>query len=118
MILLYVNDPVASAEFYERLLETKPAAVFPTYAAFELANGLSIGLWSTSARDFVSSGQGHRSELAFMVPDEARVRALEQSWRARDVAIEQPLHQAVFGPTFVALDPDGHRIRVCTPDKP
>lgn len=27
------------------------------------------------------------------------------------------LHEAVFGLTFVAIDPDGHRIRVCIPDK-
>ena len=33
------------------------------------------------------------------------------------VAIEQALHVAVFGLTFVATDPDGHRIRVCMPDK-
>lgn len=33
-----------------------------------------------------------------------------------DVIIEQPLHEAVFGLTFVASDPDGHRLRVCTPD--
>ncbi|KPA91423.1 hypothetical protein PF66_02306 [Pseudomonas asplenii] len=29
--------------------------------------------------------------------------------------IEQPLHHAAFGLTFVALDPDGYRLRVCLP---
>jgi predicted enzyme related to lactoylglutathione lyase len=117
LVLLYVNDPTASAAFYEKLFAQKPAASFPTYASFEFDNGLNVGLWSTSAQNFVSGGQGHRSELAFMVADEPGVRELERSWRALGVSIEQPLHKAVFGPTFVALDPDGHRIRVCTPDR-
>lgn len=33
------------------------------------------------------------------------------------VVIEQDLQEAVFGLTFVALDPDGHCIRVCMADK-
>jgi predicted enzyme related to lactoylglutathione lyase len=116
LVLLYVADPTVSVAFYQKLFERAPAASFPTYASFEFDNGLNVGLWSTSAKNFVSAGTGHRSELAFMVADEARVRELEQSWRALGVTIEQPMHKAVFGPTFVALDPDGHRIRVCTPD--
>lgn len=117
LVLLYVKDPTESAKFYERIFGVAPTATFPTYAAFELAHGLNIGLWSTSAKNFVSGGEGHRSELAFMVDDEPRVRELEASWRALGVTIEQPLHKAVFGPTFVATDPDGHRLRVCTPDR-
>ena len=117
LVLLYVEDPVASAGSYERLLGTSPAAVFPTYAAFAFENGLHLGLWSTKARDFVSTGTGHRSELAFMVDDEAKVRALRDAWMADGVEIEQDLAAAVFGLTFVALDPDGHRIRVCLPDR-
>jgi len=117
LVLLYVEDPVKSAAFYETLFETAPAAVFPTYAAFEFENGTSLGLWSTNARDFVSGGSGHRSEIAFMVPAEDDVRALHDRWSEAGIAIEQTLHEAVFGLTFVANDPDGHRIRVCMPDK-
>lgn len=116
LILLYVNDPTASAAFYQKLFEIPPTASFPTYAAFSFPSGLTVGLWSTQAKNFVSGGSGHRSELAFMVPDDTTVRGLHERWVQAGVTIEQPLHQAVFGPTFVALDPDGHRIRVCTPD--
>jgi len=52
-----------------------------------------------------------------MVQDEQTVRELREHWGEMGVAIEQDLHEAVFGLTFVALDPDGHRIRVCIPDK-
>ena len=116
LLLLYVEDPLASAAFYEALFQIAPAARFPTYAAFAFPGGLTVGLWSTHARDFASGGTGHRSELAFMVPDADGVRRLHDRWSAAGVPIEQPLHQAVFGLTFVATDPDGHRIRVCTPD--
>lgn len=74
-------------------------------------------MWSTQAKNFVSGGTGHRSELSFMVKDEQTVRELRKQWGEFGVAIEQDLHEAVFGLTFVALDPDGHRIRVCIPDK-
>jgi predicted enzyme related to lactoylglutathione lyase len=117
LVLLYVEDPAKSAAFYETLFETAPTAVFPTYAAFDFENGNSLGLWSTAARDFVSGGSGHRSEIAFMVPAEDEVRALHDRWSEAGIAIEQALHDAVFGLTFVAIDPDGHRIRVCLPDK-
>ncbi len=52
-----------------------------------------------------------------MVSDEQTVRDLHKQWKEFGVTIEQELHEAVFGITFVALDPDGHRIRVCIPDK-
>lgn len=116
LILLYVESPETSAVFYERMFDLAPAAVHPTYAAFEFENGLYLGLWSTRAKNFVSAGTGHRSELAFMVDDDDQVRILYDRWRALGVEIEQDLHEAVFGLTFVAQDPDGHRIRVCTPD--
>jgi predicted enzyme related to lactoylglutathione lyase len=116
LILLYVKDPLASADFYEKLFETKPAGKFPTYVAFEFPSGLSIGLWSTQAKNFVSGGTGHLSEIAFMLKGEEQVRELHDSWQKRGVPIEQPPHKAVFGLTFVATDPDGHRIRVCLPD--
>lgn len=51
-----------------------------------------------------------------MVKDIKEVDALYQQWLESGVQIEQEPKQAVFGKTFVALDPDGHRIRVCIPD--
>ena len=116
LILLYVDDTQASAAFYAKLFDQPAQVIHPTYAAFAFNNGLNLGLWSTKARNFVSSGTGHRSEIAFMVSDDDEVRDLYARWSGASVVIEQPLHEAVFGLTFVALDPDGHRIRVCTPD--
>ncbi|KZL19541.1 Glyoxalase-like domain protein [Pseudovibrio axinellae] len=115
LFILYVSDPLESAKFYEQIIGEPPVG-FPTYQAFEFDNGLIFGLWSTSAKNFVSGGEGHRSELAFQVENEEIVRNLYAQWREIGVEIEQELEEAVSGLTFVALDPDGHRIRVNLPD--
>ncbi|MBA2654862.1 MAG: glyoxalase [Gammaproteobacteria bacterium] len=117
LLLFYVQNPLESALFYEKIFSRKPVASFPTYVAFAFENGLTFSLWSTQAKNFVSGGAGHRSELSFMVKDEQTVNELRKQWGEFGMVIEQELHEAVFGLTFVALDPDGHRIRVCIPDK-
>jgi catechol 2,3-dioxygenase-like lactoylglutathione lyase family enzyme len=116
-LLFYVKNPQISALFYEKIFEIKPISAFPTYVAFTFENGFSFSLWSTQAKDFASEGTGHRCELSFMVKDEQTVREIRTKWDEFGVTIEQDLHEAVFGLTFVAVDPDGHRIRVCIPDK-
>mgnify|MGYP000946405331 CR=1 FL=1 len=117
LLLFYVENPLESASFYEGIFSRKPVASFPTYVAFSFYNGFTFSLWSTHAKNFVSGGTGHRAELSFMVDDEQKVRELYKQWQELGVSIEQELHEAIFGLTFVALDPDGHRIRVCMPDK-
>lgn len=117
LLLFYVQNPIESAIFYEKIFKIKPVTSFPTYVAFSFENGFTFSLWSMQAKNFVSGGEGHRSELAFMVPNEEQVVALRNTWKQLGVKIEQDLHEAIFGLTFVALDPDGHRIRVCMPDK-
>lgn len=117
LLLFYVKNPARSALFYEEIFNRKPIASLPTYVAFAFENGFTFSLWSTQAKNFVSSGNGNRAEFAFMVSSESEVRELRKLWGGFNVEIEQDLHEAVFGLTFVALDPDGHRIRVCIPDK-
>lgn len=116
LAILYVADPINSSNFYKKLLKQEPSFLKETYATFTFKNGFNLGLWSTQAKNFVSSGTGHRSEVAFMVKNEQEIDNLYDDWVALGVDIEQKPMQAVFGKTFVALDPDGHRIRVCLPD--
>lgn len=116
LLVFYVKNPKISASFYSKIFSQEPSAFFPNFVAFTFENGFSFSLWSIEAKNFVSGGEGHRSELAFLVENEEKVRELHDRWLEQEVKIEQDLHQAVFGLTFVALDPDGHRIRVCIPD--
>jgi predicted enzyme related to lactoylglutathione lyase len=117
LILLYVKDPAISAAFYKELLGREPLASFPTYFAFALDGGFTLGLWSTKTVNPAPSETGNRTELAFMVEGAPAVEALHADWSKRGIPIAQKPITAVFGRTFVALDPDGHRLRVCCPDK-
>src|SRR5690606_32480019 len=106
LFLFYVEEPKVSAAFYEKIFQFKPVASYPTYVAFVFENGFTFSLWSIQATNFVSGGNGHRAELAFMVQNEEEVCQLRKTWEKLDVKIEQELHEATFGLTFVALDPD------------
>ncbi|PDT86197.1 VOC family protein [Sinorhizobium sp. BJ1] len=113
LIVLYVTEPLASVEFYRKLLGKEPLVSFPTFSSFELQNGFVLGLWATAGVQPGPVGEGSRAELAFMVEGEEAVRAHYEEWRAMGLPIAQELTKMDFGPTFVALDPDGHRLRVC-----
>lgn len=117
LMILYVENALASARFYETIFGTAPLVQSPGFVSFQFDNGLGLGLWSTSSPEFVSGGTGHRGEIAIIVDDDAQIDRLHEEWRAAGVSIEQAPFTAAFGRTFVALDPDGHRVRVCPSDK-
>ena len=132
MILLYVKDVEKSRGFYRDLLQREPEAAYPTYVAFGLEGGWTLGLWSAerageewARQTGVRAGtarvppaeSGNRFELAFQVENDAAVEGMYGDWRERGIAIAQEPVTAVFGRTFVGLDPDGHRIRVCAGDR-
>jgi catechol 2,3-dioxygenase-like lactoylglutathione lyase family enzyme len=114
-VLLYVADPVASAAFYEGLLGKPPIDVAPTFAMLPLNEGVRLGLWLRGdvAPAATAAPGGH--EIAFTVADADAVRAIHSAWRERGLQIAQEPTAMDFGHTFVALDPDGHRLRVFAP---
>ncbi|WLS01645.1 VOC family protein [Shinella oryzae] len=117
LLILYVENALESARFYKTIFGAAPLIQSPGFVSLRFDNGLGLGLWATSSPEFVSGGTGHRGEIAIVVDDDAQIDRLHEEWSAAGVAIEQPPFTAAFGRTFVALDPDGHRIRVCPPDK-
>lgn len=62
-----------------------------------------------------SRGAGGETEIAFTAAD---VDAVHADGAARGLAIAQPPTDLDFGRTFVALDLDGHRLRVFAPAAP
>ena len=111
-ILLYVDNPPASAAFYTELLGHPPIESSATFALFALASGVMLGLWSKHTVEPAAPAQFGGSELAFTVNDADAVRAKHRDWAARGLPIAQAPIELDFGHTFVALDPDGHRLRV------
>ena len=113
-ILLYVRSPQASAGFYASLLGRQPVEASPTFALFALESGVMLGLWSSQTVTPAATPVGG-SELAFAVADKAAVDATHADWSGRGLPIAQLPTDLDFGYTFVALDPDGHRLRVFAP---
>jgi len=116
-LLFYVASPVESAAFYARILGREPIEASPGFALFALDSGLKLGLWvRTGVEPAVNGVAQHASgELAFAVPDVAAVQAAHQAWLALGIPMLQAPTQMDFGLTFTAVDPDGHRLRVFTP---
>lgn len=113
-ILLHVADPTASATFYAGLLGKPPVEASPTFAMFALESGTMLGLWAAHTVEPAATPPGG-SEIAFAVDGIDTVHAMHADWRDRRLPIAQPPTAMDFGTTFVALDPDGHRLRVFAP---
>lgn len=113
-IILFVANPQASAQFYSRILGIEPIEQSPTFVMFALPHGSMLALWSKfTAEPFVTVGGGG-CEISFVESD---VDAIYQEWLALGIPVAQVPTDMDFGRTFVALDPDGHRIRIYCPSK-
>ena len=112
-ILLYVDSPPASARFYAELLGKPPVESSPTFAMFALESGIMLGLWSRhTVEPAAAPTLGGGSEVAFAVESKDQVASLYDTWTRRGLRVAQAPVDMDFGHTFVALDPDGHRLRV------
>jgi predicted enzyme related to lactoylglutathione lyase len=112
-LLVYVDDVAESEAFYGSILGRGAVESSPTFAMLPAAPGLMLGLWK---RDRVKPPAADVSgEIAIKAANDAEVDALFAEWRGRGVAIAQAPTTMEFGYNFVALDPDGRRLRVFTP---
>lgn len=112
LVILYVNNPEASAEFYADLIEKQPVEISPTFAMFILPSGMKLGLWSRHTVEPASAGIPGQGEIVFSADSNEQVDALCSLWREKGLEIVQNPVEMDFGYTFVARDPDGHRLRV------
>jgi predicted enzyme related to lactoylglutathione lyase len=63
----------------------------------------------------VPTATGGGSEIGIAIESPAAVGATHADWNARGLTILQGPTEMDFGRTFVALDPDDHRLRVFAP---
>ncbi|WP_322963481.1 VOC family protein [Sphingomonas fuzhouensis] len=110
-ILLHVADPLASAEFYRRILESEPVSADQDFVLFALSPGNALGLWRRDRIDPPATGVTDSIEIGFKQSHDG-VDACHADWVAQGVTILMPPSDRPFGRSFVALDPDGHRLRV------
>lgn len=115
LVVLYVKDSDASAAFYEKLLDRNIVQSSPKFSVLPLGGGAMLGLWQREAVEPHAGNELGGGEIAFTVADPDAVRATHDAWKARGATIAQAPTTLPFGHTFVALDPDGHRLRVSAP---
>jgi predicted enzyme related to lactoylglutathione lyase len=111
-VLLHVADPVASVSFYSDLLEKPVIQSEPGFAMLPLSEAVLLGLWLATDADPSGIGKPGASEISFDVADLKALTQLHADWAAKGLAILTEPVEMPFGHTFVAADPDGHRIRV------
>jgi predicted enzyme related to lactoylglutathione lyase len=113
-IIVYVDNVAASQAFYASLLGRSAIEASPTFAMLPAGPGLMLGLWRRDGvKPAATSGGG--AEVAFPVDNAAEVDAKFAEWSGRGARIALMPTQLDFGYTFVALDPDGNRLRVFAP---
>jgi predicted enzyme related to lactoylglutathione lyase len=109
-LILFVSDVAASVAFYRKILGREPVEQLRTFAMVPLEGEQMLGLWlKTEIGDLPPPGA---SEIAFIEPD---VDGVAKEWAAKGVTILQEPTEMDFGRTFLAADPDGHRLRVFLP---
>ncbi|WMN19711.1 VOC family protein [Pseudomonas piscis] len=110
--LLYVDSPIASADFYSRLLDKPPVQASADFTLFILNSGIKLGLWSRQVVRPESQVLAGGGELGWAVDSREAVDELHRHWQALGIPIVQEPTVTGFGYTLLALDPDGHRLRV------
>ena len=116
-VVLYVNDLLLSSAFYQSLLGKMPEETSLTFHSFKLSNGMSLGL---KAKHSVvpSAPENGGGELAFILDSDTEVDNLFKEWQRKKISISQLPTVVPYGYTFMALDPDGNRLRAVSLKKP
>ena len=110
-VVLYVDNLLVSSAFYQDLLGIKAEEASPTFHSFKLSNGMGLGLKAKQSVEPPTNENGG-GELAFTLDNNREVDELFVEWQRKEISISQSPTVVPYGYTFVALDPDGNRLRV------
>ena len=115
-IILYVNDVEKSTRFYTRLLNTEPVEQYSEFSVFALTDDMILGLQAKSGIDPAPQPHIGGTEICMSDVSNREVDEIFRKWSELGVEIIMKPAMLDFGYTFVATDPDGHRLRVCATD--
>ena len=110
-VVFYVDDLAKSCQFYQDLLGIKPEEASPAFHSFTFSNGMGLGLKARHTVEPPADKNGS-GELAFTVDNNKTVDALFAAWEKKEINMLLPPTTVPYGYTFLALDPDGNRLRV------
>lgn len=111
-VVLYVDDIAISSRFYQDLLGVKPQEASPTFHSFKLSTGMNLGLKTKQTVVPPADQKNGGGELAFVLDNNTKVDQLFADWQRKKINIIFRPNTLPYGYTFVALDPDGNRLRV------
>ena len=114
VIVLYADNLKITSQFYQDLLKIKPEEASPTFHSFKLSNGMELALKAKHSVEPPIEGKSGCLELAFTLDSQYHVDALFAKWQSQEINIIFPPSIVPYGYTFVALDPDGNRLRVAS----
>lgn len=115
-VILYVDDVAVSTDFYRQALGCDPIETFEDFSVFPLGEGVILGLQTRSEIDPKAAGIPGSVELSMSRATREEVDELYRAWSRKDIPMALDPTELDFGYTFVATDPDGHRLRVCATD--
>ncbi len=110
-VVLYVDNLAKSRQFYQALLGIKPEELSPSFNQFTLSNGMRLALKFKDTVEPPAEDKNGGGELAFTLDNPAMLDELFADWQKKGVTIAQSPTPMTFGYTFLALDPDGNRLR-------
>lgn len=115
-LIIYAESVDVSTDFYRDVLNSNPIERFDGFSVFILSEGITLGIQSKSGITPKPEDSFGGFEISASNADRETVDYLYAEWVKKGVRIEMAPTELDFGYTFVALDPDGHRLRVCATD--
>lgn len=109
--ILYVDNLISSTQFYEDLLGIKSEQMSLTFSQFPLTPHMGLGLKSRQEVQPPTEKTGG-GELAFVLDLNHQVDELFKAWQKKNIDMIQLPTLMPFGYSFMAVDPDGNRLRV------
>ncbi len=109
IVILFVESPARSGAFYKKLLQREPLEASETFCLFQLDNGVQLGLWSRYTAEPTVTSYPATCEICF---SDEHVDKVYEAMLKEGIPMLQQITDMDFGRTFVAHDPDGHRIRI------
>jgi len=115
--VLYVENIEISKNFYTKAFECEGKVLSPTFISFSLGDGVTIELKQLAQVSPPANITGGGTELSLKVENSKVLHNLYDQWETQGIKFVQTPTELIFGITFVAIDPDEHRIRVFTQNK-
>jgi len=112
--ILFVENPLASADLYSSLFGVKPAHASENFVMFVLPHGYKFALWAAGDPDahFAADGKESVAEIGIVLDSDAAVDRTFGEWsRKKGLTVAMAPKTLPFGRSFVFTDTDGHRIR-------